>query len=143
MENDVPPQERDAPDLTTKGALPKWQPDQHQNYDGALHAACSAELSNLLAAPEEERGAFLKDLRDLHQTLYALLSPDDYPEYAGTYRGTKGTTLEHRRVGAEMEEADAHGRDRHATSSPKFTIRGVNEGVCRRVIGSLLSAHLS
>ncbi len=93
MENDVSLGEDDSPDV-------KWHPHERPDYDTVLSSACPAELSRLLSAAERERVPFLKDPRDVHRRLYAQLAPENHPEYAGTYRGTKSTTLEHRRVGA-------------------------------------------
>jgi fido (protein-threonine AMPylation protein) len=60
----------------------------------------AAELNRLRKATTAERLTFLCDTRAAHARLYQDLTPKAYPEYAGTYRGTVGTALEDRNVGA-------------------------------------------
>ncbi|WP_232455703.1 Fic family protein [Sphingomonas sp. KC8] len=61
--------------------------------------AC-AELQHHILVDPAYRSSILTDPRDLHQALFAQFTPPGYPEYAGTYRGTAGTSLEGRRMGA-------------------------------------------
>lgn len=69
------------------------------NYDAAMTQACAALQRRILVDPAY-RSAMLTDPRDLHRTLFTEFTPAGYPEYAGTYRGTAGTSLQGRRSGA-------------------------------------------
>lgn len=80
---------------------PEWHPEQNPEYDSLLKAPSATELSTLLSGDVSAAKAFMLDTRRVHQKLYAPLTPPGYQEYAGTYRGTKGTTLQDRRIHAQ------------------------------------------
>lgn len=80
---------------------PEWEPHTHPDYDAILHADCGVQLQRLRAGPSSIRRHFLADPRAVHKALYGQLTPPGYEEYAGTYRGTVGTTLEHRYVASD------------------------------------------
>lgn len=82
----------------------KWDPHEMANYDEVLEAGCAAELQGLLEASSQERLEFITDPRTVHERLYAKLTPLQCPEYAGTYRGTNGTTLANRRSGVTRDD---------------------------------------
>lgn len=82
----------------------KWEPHELPNYDVTLGAGCATEIRRLSAASSQERLGFIIDPREVHKRLYAALTPNEHPEYAGTYRGTLGTTLEGRRSGVCRED---------------------------------------
>lgn len=81
---------------------PPWQAHDAANYDPTMTAGCSTLLAEIIADPAR-RQAILADPRDLHRTLFAPFTPPGYSEYAGTYRGTVGTTLADRRMTAESQ----------------------------------------
>lgn len=61
---------------------------------GAVLAARSIATADALAAsPQTEQLALLCDSRPLHLALFAGLAPADWPDAAGTWRGTPGTSL--------------------------------------------------
>jgi fido (protein-threonine AMPylation protein) len=76
-----------------------WHPERHPDYDTHMKAVSEAALAEL--AGRQGRHELLDDPRPVHRRLYCALAPARYPEFAGTYRGTKGTTLETRRAGAK------------------------------------------
>jgi fido (protein-threonine AMPylation protein) len=82
----------------------KWAPHELSTYNKVLETACAIEMRRLAAASSHERLRFITDPRDVHERLYAELTPAQHPEYAGTYRGTPGTTLEKRRSGVFRED---------------------------------------
>ncbi len=79
--------------------LPRWQAHTAPDYDAIMAVACTVLIKQI-----EEDGAFrralLRDPRDCHRTLFEGFAPATHPEYAGTYRGTSGTALEHRPIHA-------------------------------------------
>lgn len=85
------------------GALP-WAPHDLSHYDADLTRSSEAELQRLATAGSANRLDFLMDPRAVHRRLYASLAPATHPEYAGTYRGTPGTTLEFRRSGVPLSD---------------------------------------
>jgi fido (protein-threonine AMPylation protein) len=87
---------------STKSHL-EWKPHELPNYDQALTTACATEFHRLRTAGSAERLKFITDPREVHERLYASLTPPTHPEYAGTYRGTVGTSLEHRHIAAPLE----------------------------------------
>lgn len=90
------PSSRVSPAATTP---PGWQLPQHPDYDTYLRAVCGV-LDQEIRSDPKVRAEVLRDPRALHKPLYEALTPPGYPEYTGTYRGTPGTSLEHREVGA-------------------------------------------
>ena len=78
---------------------PEWQAHLASGYDGAMTARCDRLLAEIVADPGR-RQAILADPRDLHRELFAGFTPTDYPEYAGTYRGTPDTPLADVRMSA-------------------------------------------
>ncbi|USI75101.1 Fic family protein [Sphingomonas morindae] len=80
-------------------APPEWQAYTMPDYHAAMTKACTALLQRI-HADAAFRLSILTDPRDLHRTLFAQFTPRGHPEYAGTYRGTVGTSLEGRRSGA-------------------------------------------
>lgn len=82
----------------------KWAPHELIIYDETLKTGSTTELQRLAAATPQERLGFIIDPREVHKRLYAALTPEDHPEYAGTYRGTSGTSLERRCIGVHRED---------------------------------------
>jgi fido (protein-threonine AMPylation protein) len=82
----------------------EWRPHDLPIYDEVLNTGCAAEAQRLATADSEARLKFITDPREVHARLYASLTPASHPEYAGTYRGTAGTTLEHRRSGVLRDD---------------------------------------
>jgi fido (protein-threonine AMPylation protein) len=82
----------------------KWAPHELATYDSILGMACATEFRRLAGASSQERLKFICDTREVHNRLYAPLAPVEHPEYAGTYRGTPGTSLEGRRSGVLRED---------------------------------------
>lgn len=82
----------------------KWEPHELPNYNETLVEGCATEIERLAAAGSDGRLSFIIDPREAHKRLYAALTPEEHPEYAGTYRGTPGTKLEGRRSGVCRED---------------------------------------
>lgn len=78
---------------------PEWQAYTMPDYDAAMTQACTA-LQQRILVDAAYRSSLLTDPRGLHRSLFAGFTPPGYPEYAGTYRDTAGTSLEGRRSGA-------------------------------------------
>jgi len=78
---------------------PKWQAHRSADFDVLMAERCSALLNRIVLDPAS-RAAILADPRDLHRELFAPFTPPNHSEYAGTYRGTSGTSLTDRRVSA-------------------------------------------
>lgn len=85
--------------MPPNAAPPEWQAYSMPDYHAVMTATCAA-LQQRIGADAAYRSSILTDPRDLHRTLFAAFTPSGYPEYAGTYRGTVGTSLEGRRSGA-------------------------------------------
>jgi len=81
-------------------APPEWHPHDDPNYDSILSTACALEWDRLRTGTSCDRLAFIVDPRDVHKKLYTPLAPPSYKEYAGTFRGTPGTSLVAREVNA-------------------------------------------
>lgn len=78
---------------------PEWQAYALPNYDPEMTRVCAALQARILV----DTGflwSILTDPRDLHRSLFVNFTPTGYQEYAGTYRGMVGTSLERRRMGA-------------------------------------------
>ncbi|KEQ53712.1 Fic family protein [Sphingobium chlorophenolicum] len=80
-------------------APPEWQAYTMPGYHAVMSEACGA-LQQRIDTDSGYRLSILTDPRDLHRTLFTEFTPTGFPEYAGTYRGTAGTSLEGRRSGA-------------------------------------------
>ncbi len=63
-----------------------------------MRQRCDALLHDILT-DKQRRDLVLSDPRAVHGELFASLTPEGHPEYAGTYRGTPGTSLEGREAG--------------------------------------------
>lgn len=85
---------------------PAWQAHHATDYDSAMTARCIALLAQIISDPARRRD-ILADPRNLHHELLASFAPPGHDEYAGTYRGTPGTSLANRRIFSEslMEPA--------------------------------------
>jgi hypothetical protein len=85
---------------------PAWQAHHATDYDSAMTARCTALLAQIISDPARRRD-ILADPRNLHHELLASFAPPGHDEYAGTYRGTPGTSLANRRIFSEslMEPA--------------------------------------
>ncbi len=81
---------------------PPWQAHDSADYDSTMADQCSMLLAEIIADPAR-RQAILADPRDLHRTLFASFAPPSHNQYAGTYRGTPGTTLAGRRMSSESQ----------------------------------------
>lgn len=77
----------------------KWQAHDANDFDNAMQAACDTLLRSI-RADSSLRREILDDPRPLHARLYHPFAPRSNPEYAGTYRGTPGTSLELKAAGA-------------------------------------------
>lgn len=85
--------------------FPAWAPHELSNYDDTLCAQSATEFQRLASASSQERYSFIINPREAHKRLYGSLTPNEHPEYAGTYRGTPGTSLEARRIFAVREDS--------------------------------------
>lgn len=79
--------------------LAAWKPHEAPEYDRVMADAC-ASLSARIKADAAFRSSLLRDPRACHHDLFARFAPEAFGEYAGTYRGTPGTSLEHRPIHA-------------------------------------------
>lgn len=77
-----------------KKPIEQWRPHEHPDYDHTLEEISNLELLSL----KRSTPSFLKDPRPTHKRLYSNLTPVDFSEYAGTFRGTLGTSLEFRQL---------------------------------------------
>ncbi len=75
--------------------FPSWQAHTAPDYDAIMSRDCAALSVRIQADPTFRRN-LLRDPRDCHRDLFLRFVPGDHPEYAGTYRGTPNTALEHR-----------------------------------------------
>lgn len=75
--------------------FPPWEPEQEADFDSTM-ATASANILRRVQNDGEFRAAVLADPRDLHNALYSPFAPSAYSYYAGNYRGTQNTALEHR-----------------------------------------------
>lgn len=83
-------------------APPPWQAHSASDFDVAMGVRCAELLVQIRTDPALRQG-ILADPRGLHEDLFLRFAPPGHPEYAGTYRGTPGTTLESRRMLAPSE----------------------------------------
>ena len=81
---------------------PTWQAHSSANYDATMTGRCSALLARIIADPAS-RQAILSDPRNLHRALFASFTPPNHGEYAGSYRGTPGTSLADRRISSASQ----------------------------------------
>lgn len=93
---------------TDNPSPPQWHPHDDADYDKKVGTLSAAALEHLRNATTAERQSFASDPRDVHRRLYETLTPAGYSEYAGTYRGTAGTSLEHRNIVAKRLSDDSH-----------------------------------
>ncbi len=77
-------------------SYPTWAPEKLPVYARVMRERCERLLINI-TADEECRRDVLTYPRAIHKELFVGLTPDGFPEYAGTYRGTPDTTLAGRR----------------------------------------------
>lgn len=75
--------------------VPLWQAHTAPDYDAIMREAC-AVLAARIRSDSTYRRQLLRDPRACHRNLFERFAPEGYKEYAGTYRGTPGTSLEHR-----------------------------------------------
>jgi fido (protein-threonine AMPylation protein) len=80
-------------------AAPEWQAYTMPDYDATMTRACAAVHQRILD-DAAYRSELLTDPRPLHRALFAEFAPPNFPEYAGTFRGAEGTSLQGRRSGA-------------------------------------------
>lgn len=76
---------------------PRWTPFQLPDYASVMRGRCDALLEEIVADGVRRR-VVLTDPRAIHAELFAGLTPDGFSDYAGTYRGTPGTSLADRRI---------------------------------------------
>lgn len=69
-----------------------WQAHEAPDYDRTMKAKCDNLLNDIISSPARRR-AVLDDPRVIHCELFASYVPAGFVEYAGTYRGSTGTTL--------------------------------------------------
>lgn len=79
--------------------FPTWQAHVAPDYAAIMDSNC-AQLSARIAADPSFRRSLLRDPRECHRDLFLPFTPRDHLEYAGTFRGTPQTALEHRAIHA-------------------------------------------
>jgi len=75
---------------------PRWNLKERPNATLILANGYAAVLPKLIASSRTSKIAFLTDTRRIHKRIFHRLTPDGFEEYAGTYRGEPGTSLERR-----------------------------------------------
>lgn len=90
---------RERQRVTAMTTPPKWQAYTMPNYDSEMTRICAGVQQRILV-DSAFRSSMFVDPRDLHRTLFENFTPAGFDEYAGTYRGAVGTSLERRRLGA-------------------------------------------
>jgi hypothetical protein len=63
---------------------------------------CAVLLGDIIADPAR-RQAVLADPQNLHRELFAPFAPPSDSDYAGNYRGKRGTALADRRMSSESQ----------------------------------------
>ncbi|MGV7120299.1 Fic family protein [Sphingopyxis sp. 550A] len=86
-----------------------WQAHDTEGFDARMQARCDS-LLQVIRDDRTMRQSILANPRDLHKDLFSDFTPPAHPEYAGTYRGTKGTSLEHRKIEAvsQLNEGETY-----------------------------------
>jgi fido (protein-threonine AMPylation protein) len=79
---------------------PTWHTEQAPAFD-AIMSKAGSDILDRLRSDLAFRVLVLNDPRVAHKILYEPFAPANYPEYAGTYRGTANSTLEHRLSSAQ------------------------------------------
>jgi fido (protein-threonine AMPylation protein) len=82
--------------------FPPWQVHGTPNYDAIMQARCETLLSDI-RRDSELRQTIIADPRALHRDIFQRFARSSHPEYAGTYRGTSGTSLAEREITAERQ----------------------------------------
>ncbi len=83
-----------AKDRARPPPLPRWVLPAESPLAVEVAAAAERILSEISAAPDAEKLAFLCDTRAAHRVIFTIVAPADLPEAAGSYRGTPGSALE-------------------------------------------------
>lgn len=78
---------------------PTWQAHLADGYDRAMRDASVTFLTRI-ETDQPYRLCVLQDPLELHRTFFLPFAPSSHLEYAGTCRGTVGTSLEGRIMGA-------------------------------------------
>ena len=81
---------------------PPWQAHDAAQYDRDMATHCAALLDEIVSDPVRRRD-ILGDPRNLHRELFAPFAPPGHGDYAGTYRGTRGSALADRRMSSESQ----------------------------------------
>jgi fido (protein-threonine AMPylation protein) len=84
----------------TAADYPEWQAHLAPFYDDLMNARCE-EIMQALRADNGFRQEVRTNPRVLHKLLFEQFTPPNFAEYAGTYRGTPGTSLEGRVAAAK------------------------------------------
>lgn len=115
---------------------PPWQAHEMPGYDQWMRGACEGVLSRL-GRDASYRQSVLADPRPLHAELFKAFAPKTHPEYAGTYRGTIGTSLEERSVGASQLFADNKTFSFEAPGGLPEKVEGLLREIGRELPGAL------
>lgn len=87
-----------ATNLSDDGVVtPGWQAHNAVGYDSIMKAKCGMLLEELVT-DSSRRHAVLTKPHELHRELFTSFAPPGFGEYAGTYRGTQGTSLAGREI---------------------------------------------
>lgn len=90
---------------------PTWEPADLADYDAYMTSRVSEVIDWLRSLSESEWLAAIKDPREIHRRLYENLTPPNYPEYAGNYRGSdEWPSLKNRNIGISSEIASQVGQ---------------------------------
>jgi fido (protein-threonine AMPylation protein) len=87
-----------AEQTTTNITYPEWHIEEIADSSEILRASSAEQVEKIKQASPLQRRSFMLDTRSVHKEIYKNLTPNDFEEYAGTYRGTVGTSLECRSV---------------------------------------------
>lgn len=95
---------------------PEWTPETNQEYDELLSERC-ARLIGPLKNNAEDRNQFFEDPRAIHHQLYRDLTPVNFTEYAGNYRGSHYPSLNQR---ITLADSDYPGNPQYRFLNPEY-----------------------
>ena len=83
-----------------------WDPEDHFEFAAKMPALAAQELARILAAPADEKRAFLLDPRCVHRKLHQAFVTAGQESLAGSYRGSDQDLLRAYEVAIDFRTAD-------------------------------------
>ncbi len=96
-------------------SAPRWDLDTKENYDHYMECRCKTVIERL-KNDKIERQQLYADPRSIHRELHVDLTPIGYSDYAGTYRGTIGSSVEHKKA---YSKSDIPGNNEYEFTLPE------------------------